>query len=149
MDRRSSWAKVFSRPAASRNFNEPLSTRNAAARFHRPSLMKLPIPTRRPPPDEEELEVQQVLAGQRPAEPLVWVRQVPGKAGLAARLQVRAVACPQRRLTLVPLSFLRCGSKSTKARLVRSKPSSTGRANSSSVPPASSKPRIRIGKVFF
>ena len=54
----------FSKPAVSRNFNEPLSTRNAAARSPRPSLMKLRIPTRRHPPDEEESK----HAVRRPAE---------------------------------------------------------------------------------
>ena len=73
----------------------------------------------------------------------------PRQVGPVVRLQVRAVARKLRLLTLVPLSFLQCDSKSTKARSVKSKPSSTGRANSSSVPPASSKRRIMIGKVFF
>src|SRR4029434_10224084 len=69
MDRRSSWAKVFSKPAVSRNFNEPLSTLNAAARSHKPSLMKLRIPTRRHPPDEEEEHAeQQVRAVRRRAQ---------------------------------------------------------------------------------
>jgi hypothetical protein len=68
MDRRSSWAKVFSKPEVSRNFNAPLSTRNAAARSHRPSLMKLRIPTRRPPPDGEEQHAEQ-----RPVEAQVEV----------------------------------------------------------------------------
>src|SRR5687768_15359039 len=114
MDRRSSWAKVFSKPAVSRNFNEPLLTRNAAARSHRPSLMKLRIqPIPRPADEEEHAEEQ----------------------------QVRAVAHKLRLLTLVPLSCLQCDSKSTKARSVKSKPSSTGRANSSSVPLASSQRR--------
>src|SRR5262245_20661083 len=77
MDRRSSWAKVFSKPAVSRNFNEPLSTRNAAARSHRPSLMKLRIPTRRRLPDaEEEHAEQQVLAVRRPAEAQVEVQRL-------------------------------------------------------------------------
>ena len=129
---------TFSKPAASRNFNEPLSTRNVAARSHRPSLMKLRIPTRRHPPDgEEEHAEQQVRAVRRVA------------AAQVVRLQVREVARKLRLLTLVPLSFLQCDSKSTKARSVKSKPSSTGRANSSSVPLASSQRRIMIGKVFF
>jgi hypothetical protein len=136
--------------------------------------MKLRIPTRRHLQDEEEEHAeQQVLAVRRPAEaqvevaaqrlvpldpeeerrvaavPLLRVRQVPVKVGPVVRLQVREVARKLRLLTLVPLSFLQCDSKSTKARSVKSKPSSTGRANSSSVPLASSQRRIMIGKVFF
>jgi hypothetical protein len=147
----------FFKPAASRNFNEPCSTRNAAARSHRPSLMKLRIPTRRHLPDEEEHAEQQVLAVQRPAVPLVRVRQVPVKVGRVVRLQVREAVRLQvreavrllRPLTPVPLSFLQCDLKSTKARSVKSKRSSTGRGNSSSAPRASSQRRIMIGKVFF
>ena len=134
--------------------------------------MKLRIPTRRHPPDEEEEHAeQQVRAVRRPAEaqveaqrlalldpeekrrvaaaPLVRVRQVPVKVGPVVRLQVREVVYLLRPLTLVPLSFLRCDLKSTKARSVKSKRSLTGRGNSSSAPRASSKRRVRIGKVFF
>src|SRR4030095_4121062 len=110
MDRRSSWAKVFSKPAVSRNFNEPLSTRNAAARSHRPSLMRLRISTRRHPPDEEEEHAEQQVLAVRSraavqeevrrlvpldpeearrvaAAPLARVRQVPVKVGPVVRLQ--------------------------------------------------------------
>ena len=123
--------------------------------------MKLPIPTRRHPPGEEEEHAeQQVHAVRRPAEAQLEVeaqRLVPQDleeelrvaAVQVVRLQVRAVEYQLRPLTPVPLSFLQCDSKSTKARSVKSKPSSTGRANSSSVPPASSQRRIMIGKVFF
>ncbi len=99
--------------------------------------MKLPIPTRRHPPDEEEEHAeQQVLAVrrraevqveaqrlalqdpeeerrvavQRPAVPLVRVRQVPVKVGLVVRLQVREAVYLLRPLTPVPLSFLQCDS---------------------------------------
>ena len=112
--------------------------------------MKLAIPTRRHRPGEEEEHAeQQALAVQRPAALLLRLRRVPGKVDPVVHLQVRAVACPQRPLTMAPLSFLQCDSKSTKAKSVRLKPSSTGRGNSSSVRPASSKRRTRIGKVFF
>ena len=134
--------------------------------------MKLRIPTRRRPPDEEEEHAeQQVRAVRRPAEeqveaqhlvpldpeeerrvgavPLVRVRQVPVKVGPVVRLQVREVGYLLRPLTPVPLSFLQCGLKSTEARSVKSKPSLTGRGNSSSAPRASSQRRIMIGKVFF
>ena len=133
--------------------------------------MKLRIPTRPRPPDEEEHAERQVLAArrraevearrrvpqdpeeelrvapvQRPAVPLVRDRQVP--VGPVVRLQVREVYL-LRPLTPVPLSFLQCGLKSTKARSVKSKRSLTGRGNSSSAPRASSQRRIMIGKVFF
>ena len=129
--------------------------------------MKLRIPTRRHPPDEEEEHAeQQVRAVRRPAAqrlvlldpeeerrvasaPRVRVRQGPVKVGPVVRLQVREVVYLLRSLTLVPLSFLRCDLKSTKARSVKSKRSLTGRGNSSSAPPASSQRRIMIGKVFF
>src|SRR5688572_3680731 len=111
--------------------------------------MKLRIPTRRHPPDEEEHAEEQVLAVRRPAAPLVRVRQVPVKVGRVVRLQVRWVVYLLRPLTPGPLSFLQCDSKSTKARSVKSKRSLTGRGNSSSAPRASSKRRIMIGKVFF
>ena len=129
------------------------NTRNAAARSHRPSLMKLRIPTRRRPPDEEEEHAgQQVRAVRRRAEAQVEVQrlgQVPVKVGPVVHLQVREVVYLLRPLTPVPLSFLQCDLKSTKARSVKSKPSSTGRGNSSSAPRASSKRRVMIGKVFF
>src|SRR5262245_30941519 len=106
MDRRSSWAKVFSKPAVSRNFNEPLSTRNAAARSHRPSLMRLPIPTRRHPPDEEEHAEQQVLAVRCPAQVEVEAqRLVPQdpeeELRVAAEQVVREVVYLLRPLTPV------------------------------------------------
>ena len=72
-----------------------------------------------------------------------------GGAGPVVRLQVREVVHLLRPLTPVPLSFLQCDSKSTKARSVKSKRSLTGRGNSSSAPRASSQRRIMIGKVFF
>ena len=75
--------------------------------------------------------------------------QVPVKVGPVVRLQVREVVYLLRPLTPVPLSFLQCDLKSTKARSVKSKRSLTGRGNSSSAPRASSKRRIMIGKVFF
>ena len=62
---------------------------------------------------------------------------------------VREVVHQLRPLTPVPLSFLQCDSKSTKAGSVKSKRSLTGRGNSSSAPRASSQRRIMIGKVFF
>ena len=117
--------------------------------------MKLRIPTPRHPPDEEEHAEQQVLAVRRRAEVQVEAqRLVPvdpeeERRVAAAPLQVREVVYLLRPLTPVPLSFLQCDLKSTKARSVKSKRSSTGRGNSSSVPPASSQPRIMIGKVFF
>ena len=123
--------------------------------------MKLRIPTRRHPPDEEEHAEQQVRAVRRlvpldpeeerrvAAVPLVRVRQVPVKVGPVVRLQVREVVYLLRSLTLVPLSFLRCDLKSTKARSVKLKLSLTGRGNSSSARRASSPRRIMIGKVFF
>ena len=139
-------------------------------------MMKLRIPTRRRLPDEEEHAEQQVPAVRRPAQveveaqrlvpqdpeeelpvapvlrpavPLVRVRQVPVKVGPVVRLQVREVVYLLRPLTPVPLSFLQCGLRSTKARSVKSKRSLTGRGNSSSAPRASSQRRIMIGKVFF
>src|SRR5512147_2533078 len=92
MDRRSSWARAFSEPAVSRNFNEPSSTRNAAARSHRPSLMRLRIPTRRHPPDEEEHAEQQVRAVQRRAEVQVEAQRL----ALLDREEERRVAAVQR-----------------------------------------------------
>src|SRR6187549_2720407 len=122
MDRRSSWARVFSKPAVSRNFNEPLSTRNAAARSHRPSLMKLRIPTPRHPPDEEEHAEQQLLAVRRPAEAQVQAqRLVPQDPEEERRVAAVQVAHLLRPLTPVPLSFSQCDSKSTEARSVKSK----------------------------
>ena len=116
--------------------------------------MKLRIPTRRHPQDEEEEQAeQQVRAVRRPAEAQRLVPLDPEEERRVAavqvvRLQVREVARKLRLPTLVPLSFLQCDSKSTKARLVKSKRSLIGRGNSSSVPPASSQRRIMIGKVF-
>ena len=131
--------------------------------------MRLRIPTRRHPPDEEEHAEQQVRAVQRPAEaqvevevqrlelldpegerrvaavPLVRVRQVP----VGPVVQVREVVYLLRPLTTVLLSFLQCGLKSTKVRSVKSKRSLTGRGNFSSAPRVSSQRRIMIGKVFF
>ena len=63
--------------------------------------MRLRIPTRRHPPDEEEHAGQQVEA-QRPV----------------VRLQVREVDYLLLPLTPVPLSFLQCDLKSTAARSV-------------------------------
>src|SRR5436190_18013896 len=101
MDRRSSWAKVFSKPAASRNFNEPLSTRNAAARSHRPSLMKLRIPTRRHPPDEEEEHAVRRPVALNPEQErrVAAVQVVRLQVREVVRLQVREVAHLLRPLT--------------------------------------------------
>ena len=88
--------------------------------------MKLRIPTRRHPPEEEELAVR------RPAEVQVAVqRLVPldpeQERRVAAvpvvRLQLGEVVYLLRPLTTVPRSFLQCDSKSTEARSVKSKPS--------------------------
>ena len=91
--------------------------------------MKLPIPTRHHPPDEEEEHAeQQVRAVRRRAEVQVEVeaqRLVPldpeEERRVAAVQVVREVVYLLRPLTPVPLSFLQCDSKSTKARSVKSK----------------------------
>ena len=89
---------------------------------------------------------QQVRAARRlvPLDP-----EEERRVAAVVRLQVREVVYLLRPLTPVPLSFLQCDSKSTKARLVKSKRSLIGRGNSSSAPRASSQRRIMIGKVFF
>ena len=84
--------------------------------------MKLRIRTRRHPPDvEEEHAEPQLRAVGRPAQPQVEVEaqrlvQHPVEVGPAVRLQAREVVYLLRPLTTVPLSFLQCGLKSTKAR---------------------------------
>ena len=85
--------------------------------------MKLRIPTRRHPLDEEEHAEQQVLAVRRRAEVQVEAqRLVPldpeqerrVAAVQVVRLLVREVAYLLRPLTTVPRSFLQCDLKSTR-----------------------------------
>ena len=116
--------------------------------------MKLRIPTRRHPPaeeeeGEEEHAEQQLLAAQRLALLHPEAERRVAAVGPVVRLQVREVVYLLRPLTPVPLSFLQSDLRSTKARSVKSKRSSTVRGNSSSALRASSQRRIMIGKVFF